>query len=43
MRGVFLREFDAMADMVAPVVDPSLTADPSARTEDVTELAAPVA
>lgn len=42
MRGVFLQEFDAMADQIAPVLDPALTADPSARTEDVTEQADPV-
>ncbi|MCA0366945.1 MAG: alpha/beta hydrolase [Proteobacteria bacterium] len=34
MRAEFLREFDAMADMVAPL--PDAARDPSARTEDVT-------
>ena len=34
LRAVFLNEFDAMADLVAPAAD--AVTDPSARTTDVT-------
>ena len=34
MRAVFLKEFDAMADLVSPTADAAV--DPSARTVDVT-------